>query len=817
MRTFKIEDMSCGNCQKKIEAELQREGIQASIDLEQKQLHVESSETDEKIIATVLKAGYHATQHENQNMDTTKHVDGAENSINPQYEIPNITCTNCALTISKQLAKKDVDVRINAGTKQMQVIKNPNHLNETEIIAEVEKAGYTAVSLQNNQQSAHAGHDHDEMFAQSGPLYKRGEFKLILSIVAFVIAESPMVFHTFLQLHSPLLEFMMNPWFQLVLATLTMWLVGGAFFKGAWNAFKNRVTTMDTLVTVGAFAAYGFSIMQMFVYRANPMEHYFFEATIAIIALIYLGHYLEEKATKRTNTALKELTELHAEVANHIVGDTIMKKKPSEIAVGDLVVVYRGEKIPLDGIITSGQGSVNEAMVSGEALPLLKEEGNHVVGGTLLESGELSVRVLKDEKSGTLSSIITAVEKAQFEKPEIQKTADKISEIFVPAILILALVTFGVYFFVLQRDFWTAISTALSVIVISCPCAFGLATPLSILIGSSLAAKRGILYKSGATFEQVRKIDAICFDKTGTLTYGAPKVVATLHDVQPHAALLYAAEKKSEHPLALAIIDYVESNVKNVEIIDVSIEEKSGSGILIQQEDGVFSIGSLKMAKARGVVLTKEQEAFIDSHAQTGASIVACVKERSLVNLLAIRDTVKKEAAQLIQTLQAKNIQVYMITGDMQIPAEAIGREVGVHPTHVFSEVQPVDKLEHIKKLQQQGLTVAFVGDGINDAPALAQANLGIAVGTGAKVALSAADITLVGGNISLIDDALQISKATLKNIFTNFGWAFSYNIVAIPIAMLGLLSPTLAAAFMAFSDIVVVLNAATLKLFRKK
>lgn len=817
MRTFKIEDMSCGNCQKKIEAELQREGIQASVDIEQKQLHVESSETDEKIVATVLKAGYHATRYENQDTDIIEHVDGAEHSLNPQYEIPNITCTNCALTISKQLAKKDVDVRINTGTKQMQVIKNPNHLNETEIISEVEKAGYTAVSLQNNQQSAHAGHDHDEMFAQSGPLYKRGEFKLVLSIVAFIIAELPMVFHTFLHIDFPFLDVMMNPWFQFALATLVMLLVGVSFFKGAWIAFKNKVTTMDTLVTVGAFAAYGFSIMQMFVYRANPMEHYFFEATIAIIALIYLGHYFEEKATKRTNTALKELTELHAEVANHIVGDTIVKKKPSEIAVGDLIVVYRGEKIPLDGIITSGQGSVNEAMVSGEALPLLKEEGNHVVGGTLLESGELSVRVLKDEKSGTLSSIITAVEKAQFEKPEIQKTADKISEIFVPAILILALVTFGVYFFVLQRDFWTAISTALSVIVISCPCAFGLATPLSILIGSSLAAKRGILYKSGATFEQVRKIDAICFDKTGTLTYGVPKVVATLHDVQAHAALLYAAEKKSEHPLALAIIDYVESNVKDVEIIDVSIEEKSGSGIFIQQEDGVFSIGSLKMAKARGVVLTKEQEAFIDSHAQTGASIVACVKENSLVNLLAIRDTVKKETAQLIQTLQAKNIQVYMITGDMQIPAEAIGREVGVHPTHVFSEVQPVDKLERIKKLQQQGLTVAFVGDGINDAPALAQANLGIAVGTGAKVALSAADITLVGGNISLIDDALQISKATLKNIFTNFGWALSYNVIAIPVAVLGLLSPTLAAAFMAFSDVVVVLNAATLKFFRKK
>lgn len=743
-----------------------------------------------------------------------------------QYTVSDITCTNCALTVAKQLEKKGVVVAINSSTKMMQILENRNHLNSKEIVSEVKKAGYTA--LPKNQEAdmhkhvhgeeGHEGHDHAEMFAKSGVWYKRGEFKLIWSILAFIIAELPMFFHTFFHIDFPGLKVMMNPWFQLVLATLTMWLIGFSFFKGAWNALKNHVTTMDTLVTIGAFTAYGFSIMQMFVYQFDPMQHYFFEATIAIVALIYIGHYLEEKATKKTNTALKELTQLHADGARVLKDKSEIIKKPSEVNIGDTVIVRTGEKIPLDGIILFGQGSVNEAMVTGEAIPVFKEEGMKVIGGTLLERGEMHVRVLKDEVSGTLSSIIEAVEKAQFEKPEIQKTADKISAIFVPVILCLAIITFIIYFVFLQRDFWVSISTTLSVIVISCPCAFGLATPLSILIGSSLAAKRGILYKSGATFEQVRKVDAICFDKTGTLTLGTPEVVATLIDIEEHAEMMYQAERQSEHPLALAIVRYIEE--KRITItnhLNLQIEERSGLGIFIQQEDTTYIIGSLKVLREKNIELSGVQQNFIDKYASQGASIVPVIENDTVINILAIRDTVKQDAKKLIEKLQRKGIKTYMITGDMDAPAQVIASEIGIAKENVFSEVQPVDKLQKIKQLQEQGLTVAFVGDGINDAPALAQANLGIAVGTGSKVALSAADITLVGGNIMLIDEALQISKATLRNIFTNFGWALSYNIIAIPVAMLGLLSPTLAAAFMAFSDVVVVLNAATLKLFRKK
>lgn len=832
MQQFKITNMSCKNCKAKIDAVLIEHNIQGTIDIETKVLTIENANglNDEAIISVIASSGYTAEifKQDAKEKQSTKEVQ----LTNAQYKLPDITCTNCALTVTKQLEKSGITAVINAGTKQMQITDNPNQISTDGIVSEVKKAGYTAIPLQSKTKSpaehhdhdhshdhngAHAGHDHGEMFATTGVWYKRGEFKLVWSIGAFILAELPMLFHTFFHIEFPGLALLMNPWFQLVLATLTMLIVGIAFFKGAWRALKNKVTTMDTLVTVGAFSAYGFSIMQMFVYRFDPMQHYFFEATIAIVALIYLGHFLEAKASQRTNTALKELTELHAEVAHVVDGDKEITKKPSEVKIGEIVAVYRGEKIPLDGIIVSGKGSINEAMVTGESLPSFKEEGVKVIGGTIVESGEIRVRVLKDESQGTLSSIIEAVEKAQFEKPTIQKTADKISTIFVPTILTLAAVTFLVYYFLLQRDFWFAISTALSVVVISCPCAFGLATPLSILIGSSLAAKRGILYKSGATFEQVKRIDAICFDKTGTLTKGTPSVVATFSDIKSHASILYQAEKQSEHPLALAIVGYIEENKMEINDLELQIEEVGGKGVFVQNESTKYAIGSLKLVSEYNITLEDTQQKFINTHTQSGASIVTVIENGMLANIIAIRDVVKQEAKELIAKLHQRGIQTYMVTGDMKQPADAIAKEIGIAPECVFAEVRPVDKLEHIKALQSKGLMVAFVGDGINDAPALAQADLGIAVGTGAQVALSAADVTLVGGNVLLIDEALQISKATLRNIFTNFGWALSYNIIAIPVAMLGLLSPTLAAAFMAFSDVVVVLNAATLKLFRKK
>lgn len=814
MLKFLIKNMSCQRCEAKIKAAFAEKQIDVIVDTEKKTLEIHDVQkiTENEVITLLKQIGYTA---EVQAEMKTPLVEEEVTMTHPQYRITDVTCTNCALTVTKQLEQKGISAVVNVGTKQMQITENRHQLSQSEIINEVKKAGYTAVPIQSQ---SHEGHDHEEMFSTTGVWYKRSEFKLSWSIGAFILAELPMVFHTFFHLDFFGLDLLMNPWFQFVLATLTMVLVGTAFFKGAWRAFRNKVTTMDTLVTVGAFTAYGFSIMQMFVYQFDAMQHYFFEATIAIVALIYLGHYLEEKATAKTNTALKELTQLHAEKANVFESGAVVIKKPSEVQVGETVIVYIGEKIPLDGIIIKGQGSINEAMVTGESIPVFKEDGQKVIGGTVLESGELHVRVLKDEGHGTLSSIIEAVEKAQFDKPAIQKTADQISTVFVPIILVLAVLTFSFYFFVMHSDFWFALSTALSVVVISCPCAFGLATPLSILIGSSLAAKRGILYKSGATFEQVRKVDAVCFDKTGTLTEGTPSVVATFANVAPHASLIYHAEKQSEHPLALALLRYIEQETFTLHDLSLTnLREQSGLGVFVDIAESQCAIGSLRLLSQFNIVLSEAHRSFIDSHTESGASIVVIIENGLLMNILAIRDTVKQEVKSLIDKLHAKGIQTYMVTGDMKKPADAIAQEVGIDFTHVFSEVHPVDKLEHIKKLQAKGLTVAFVGDGINDAPALAQANLGIAVGTGAKVALSAADITLVGGNMMLIDEALQISKATLRNIYTNFAWALSYNIIAIPIAMLGLLSPTLAAAFMAFSDIVVVLNAATLNFLKKR
>lgn len=739
--------------------------------------------------------------------------------------IDDMSCTNCAMTIVKQLQIKGVEADVNTTTKKIKVKANKNNLTEEEIYSEIRTAGYTPTltvkksskiidegesKLVNHDQ--HEGHNHEEMFGSKGTFLKSGNFKLIFSIIVFTIVEVPGVLHHFLHVENPVVIMLINPWLQAVLATLVMYFVGGTFFKGAIAAFKVKSTTMDTLVFVGAWSAYIFSWMQMYMYSASNMEHYFFEATIAIITLIYIGHYLEHRSSSKVNKVLDELTRLNASIAHVVDNETreLVDIDPSEVEVGQILRAFKGEVVPLDGIVISGSATINESMISGEPIALVKSEGDQVTGGTIIESGSVDVIARKRVSDGTLSHIIEAVEKAQFEKPAIQKTADKISTIFVPVIITLAIIT-GIVWYFITKDTWTAVSIGLSVIVISCPCAFGLATPLSILIGSSLAAKRGILYKSGETFEAVQKIDVICFDKTGTITKGVPKVIDTYGVFLDKLDVLYSSESKSEHPLAHALSQFFKD--QGAKHIEVNIEEVPGRGIVTE---GIM-IGSQSFAKEHQVRFSTDEELFINKHESTGASTVFIFEENKLLSILAISDTIKEGAQKLMNTLQKRGINTYMITGDAKKSATFIASQVNIQPENVFANILPVEKLSIIENFQNDGKTVCFVGDGINDAPALAKANLGIAVGTGSKIALAASDVTLVGGNINLIDDALQISKATLNNIYINFAWAFSYNILAIPIAMSGTLSPTWAAFFMAFSDIVVVLSAQTLRFFRKK
>jgi Cu+-exporting ATPase len=621
--------------------------------------------------------------------------------------------------------------------------------------------------------------------------------------------------------------------YLLLALTTPVWaIVGWEFHRGALKSLRHGSANMDTLVSLGSTAAYLLSVVATFFPQAvGPVT--FYDTTALIITLIFLGKYLEARAKGQTSEAIRKLIGLQARVAHVVRAGQEIELPIEQVQVGDELIVRPGEKIPVDGIVLSGDSSVDESMITGESMPVEKVEGEPLVGATVNQHGLLRMRATKVGSDTVLANIIRLVEQAQGSKAPIQRLADTVSGIFVPVVLVIATLTFIAWAIIGQVNAtsstpWiVAIVAAVAVLVVACPCALGLATPTAIMVGTGKGAEQGILIRGGESLERIQAVRAVLLDKTGTITKGKPD----LTDVVPIAGrqtdellhLVAEAEQGSEHPLAAAIVEGAKARGLALGGYPENLTAYAGRGLLATVEGHEVLIGTRRLLSERSIAydgLDQQLEAL----EQQGKTVMLVVIDSEVAGLIAVADTVKVGSAQAIKQLQAQGQQVWMITGDNRRTAQAIARQVGISADHVLAEVLPEDKANQVKRLQEQGLVVAFAGDGINDAPALVQAEVGIAMGTGTDIAMEASDITLVKGNLKSVATALALSRATMRTIKQNLFWAFAYNIILIPVAVLSPLIPFLrenapifAAAAMALSSVTVVSNSLRLRRFGRK
>lgn len=612
-------------------------------------------------------------------------------------------------------------------------------------------------------------------------------------------------------------------WLMWALATPVQFVVGRRFYTGALNSLRNRSANMDVLIALGSSAAYFYSIpILLGIYQ----DHLYFETSAMIISLIKLGKFLEIRVKGKTSQAIKNLLQLSPEKATVIRNSQMVEVDLEEVVVGDIVIVKPGEKIPIDGRVISGSSTVDEAMLTGESLPVDKTVGTLVYGGTINLQGTFTFEAQRIGKDTALAQIIRLVEEAQNSKAPIQRLADRVSAVFVPAVVAVAVITFLMWMFVIppvtgigNSTFARAMLNAVAVLLIACPCAMGLATPTAVMVGTGRGAKQGILFKSGEALERAGAISTVVLDKTGTITHGKPVITdIVLHGEQAEAytenELLYYAgsvESRSEHPLGLAITN--QAKQRGIEISDpVDFRSISGKGVEAFVQNHKVAVGNPAFLDGLDVEW-KSAGGKLDRLQKEGKSVMLVAINGVLIGLIAVADTAKGNAGEVVQELRGMGMSVYMITGDNKQVAQAIGKRVGID--QVLAEVLPGEKTEKIKNLQNDNEVVAMVGDGINDAPALAQADVGISLGTGTDIAIASAPITLIRGDLQGITNGIKLSKTTLSTIKQNLFWAFFYNIILIPVAAAGLLNPILAAGAMAISDVFVIGN--SLRLNRKK
>jgi Cu+-exporting ATPase len=730
-------------------------------------------------------------------------------------------CTSCALLIEKSLKKVDgvKDVHVNFTAEKATIISTSN--NELELIQAVEKAGYKATRYNTDDTKGEDAKKQNEFNLQK----KQFLISAFLSL--------PLVYFMFLNFLKGLPGEMLMPYAGIcsfILTTPIQFVIGYGFYKGAWASLRMKSFNMDSLIAIGTSVAYFYSVYNfisfyqihhtLFGVNGEMIPDLYFETAALLITFVLFGKLLESRAKNLTTNAIKKLAELQAKTA-HIIkknGDTV-DMPIDQIQKNDVMLVRPGEKIPTDGHITSGHSYIDESMITGESIPTKKIVGDVVVGATINKEGSLEVVVDKIGKETMLSQIIQLVEEAQGSKAPIQALADRISSWFVPAVIGIALITFGIWFFILHASLSFSLMALTSVIVIACPCALGLATPTALMVGTGKGAQNGILIKGGEPLEIANSINAVLFDKTGTITNGKPEVTNIEGDdrVLQIAATL---EKHSEHPLGEAI--RIKAKAEKKEILTASdFKALSGKGIegTVNEEQYYFGNRTLMYEKK---IKTEKYENRISNLEKQGKTVMILGNDKEeLLGIIAVADTVKQNSIEAIQLLKKRGVQVYMVTGDNKRTAEVIAKQVGI--SHIVAEVLPKQKIEEVIKLQEKGLKVAMVGDGINDAPALAQANLGIVMGSGTDVAMEAGGIVLVNNDLRDVFYAFDLSSKTVQKIKQNLFFSLIYNVIGIPIAArvffhFGIfLKPEYAGLAMAMSSISVVLNSLLLNGWRKR
>ncbi|MGA4482076.1 heavy metal translocating P-type ATPase [Bacillus bombysepticus] len=730
-----------------------------------------------------------------------------------EFTVSGMTCAACANRVEKRLNKLDGvnKATVNFALESATVDFNHDEVNVNEMKSAITKLGYK-LEVKPDDQDASTDHRLQEIERQK----KKFIISFILSFPLLWAMVSHFSFTSFIYLP----DMLMNPWVQLALATPVQFIIGGQFYVGAYKALRNKSANMDVLVALGTSAAYFYSVYLSIqsIGSSKHMTDLYFETSAVLITLIILGKLFEAKAKGRSSEAIKKLMGLQAKTATVVRDGTEIKILIEEVVAGDIVYVKPGEKIPVDGEIVEGKSAIDESMLTGESIPVDKSIGDVVIGSTINKNGFLKVKATKVGRDTALAQIIKVVEEAQGSKAPIQRVADQISGIFVPVVVVIAIITFAVWMiFVTPGDFGGALEKMIAVLVIACPCALGLATPTSIMAGSGRSAEYGILFKGGEHLEATHRLDTVILDKTGTVTNGKPVLTDVMVADGFHEAeilrLVGAAEKNSEHPLAEAIVEGIKE--KKIDIpSSETFEAIPGFGIESVVEGKQLLIGTRRLMKKFDINI-EEVSKSMEALEREGKTAMLIAINKEYAGIVAVADTVKDTSKAAIARLKKMGLDVVMITGDNTQTAQAIAGQVGID--HVIAEVLPEGKAEEVKKLQAQGKKVAMVGDGINDAPALATANIGMAIGTGTDVAMEAADITLIRGDLNSVADAIFMSKMTIRNIKQNLFWALAYNALGIPIAALGFLAPWVAGAAMAFSSVSVVLNALRLQRVKLK
>ena len=737
--------------------------------------------------------------------------------------ISGMHCTSCAGLIEKQLKKVNgvTEAHVNFASEKASIVYDSDLVKTPSLLEAVEKVGYTA-EIETEELSKNQGKRQEAEIKKQWNKF----------LVSFILS-APMIYFMFLDFFKflPFGNFIYSyiGIISFILATPVQFYIGSSFYKGMISALKMKTFNMDSLIAIGTSVAYFYSVVNFVMYYAiknsfigvmgEKIPDLYFETAAFLITFVLLGKFLEAKAKGRTSEAIKKLMGLQAKTARVVRNGETIDIPVEEVVKDDIIVVRPGEKIPVDGVITKGSSAIDESMITGESLPVEKHIDDNVIGGTINKLGSFEFCATRIGSETTLSQIIRLVEDAQGSKAPIQAVAARISAWFVPAVLIIATLTFIVWFFVLGSTLSFALMAFTAVIVIACPCALGLATPTAIMVGTGVAAEHGILIKGGEPLESASTINTIVFDKTGTITKGKPEVtdVEDLGSIDEEEVTVIAAslEKQSEHPLAEAIVNYAESEKLKLKEI-INFEAIVGYGVKGNIGKTTYYLGNGKLIVETLKLNIDKFERKLERLEDQGKTAMILANKKEVLGIIAVADTVKETSRDAVEMLKKKGIEVWMITGDNQRTANAIGMQVGI--TNILAEVLPQNKAEEVKKLQSMGKKVAMVGDGINDAPALAQADLGIAMGSGTDVAMETGGIVIIKNDLRDVVNALDLSKTTVQKIRQNMFFALFYNVIGIPVAarafaFMGLiLKPELAGLAMALSSVSVVSNSLLLK-----